>query len=96
MLVLREVVIDVDALELGFDGIGSWEETGARDAKWLSWSLGIWKVSSKLSRNRSEKESNVPRLNLESGLVSNSRGRWSCELAVDGMSVSGASSSIDP
>jgi hypothetical protein len=33
VLVLREVVIDVDALELGFDDIGSWEGIGVRDAK---------------------------------------------------------------
>jgi hypothetical protein len=96
VLVLREVVIAVDALELGFDGIGSWEGTGVSDAKQLSWSLGIWRVSPKLSRNGSEKESNTPRSNPESGLISNSRGRWSWKLAVDGMSVSGASWSIGP
>lgn len=64
MLVLREVVIDVDALELGSDDIGSWEGIGVRDAKLLSWSSVIWGVSPKLS-NRSEKESNIPGSSLE-------------------------------
>jgi len=63
VLVLREVV---DALELGFDDIGSWEGIGVRDAKPLSWSRGIWRVSPKLSRNGSEKESDTPRSNPES------------------------------
>ena len=64
MLVLHEVVIDVDALELGSDDIGSWEGIGGRDAKLLSWSSVIWGVSPKLS-NKSEKESNIPESSLE-------------------------------
>jgi hypothetical protein len=75
VLVLREVVIDVDALELGFNDIESWEGIGVRDAKLLSWRPGIWRVSPKSSRNRSEKESNIPGSNPESGSISNSKGR---------------------
>jgi hypothetical protein len=87
--VLREVATGVNALELGFDDIGSWEGIGVR----LSSSPGIWRVSPKLSRNGLEKEPNAPRSNPESGRISNSR---SWELEVDGMPVSGASWSIDP
>ena len=90
MLVLREVVIDVGALELGSDDIGSWEGIDVGDAKWPSRSPGIRRVSPELSRNGSKKASKA-----ESVSISNSR-RWSWELAVDGMPTSDTSSLIDP